>query len=78
MESVWEMVSKTRRSSDRFMRLTECFERSEMGVKGEEELSELLGENIEMADKKHQHFSKFNNFTDILAKFSQGGSKFQD
>ena len=49
-----------------------------LGVKGEKELSELSGADIKMADEKHQLCSKFNNFSDILAKFSPGVSKFED
>ena len=36
-------------------------------------MSELGKTDIEMADNKHLHFSKFNNFSEILAKFSPGG-----
>ena len=74
-EPTKEMVNKTRRSSDRFMRLAENFERSGLGLEGEGELSELSRKNIEMADSKSQNLPKFNNFSDILAKFRQGRGK---
>ena len=75
MEPAMEMVIKARRSSDSFKRLAENFERSGLGFEGEGELSELLSENVKMADNKHQHSSKFNNFSDILVKFSHGWVK---
>ena len=81
MEEVVEpaggMVKKARRSSDRFMKLTECFEMSEQGGRGEIVLSELGRVDIDMADNKHLQSSKFkfNNFSEILAKFSPGGGR---
>ena len=75
-EPAKEMVNKTRRSSDKFMRLAGKFERSEQGLEGEGEFYKQPSKNIEMADNTEKNistFSKFNNFSEILAKFSQGG-----
>ena len=67
VEPAGEMVNKARRSSDRFMRLTECFEMSEQGERGENVLSELGRWRI------INTYSYQNSNSEILAKFSPGG-----
>ena len=58
-----------RRTSDRFKRLTMCFERSEQGVVGVSEEAEILESKVEVTDKP-TYPATILNFSDVCSKFN--------
>ena len=64
-----EGAKMDRRTSDRFKRLTMCFERSEQGVVGVSEEAEILDSKDEVTDKP-TYPATISNFSDVCSKLN--------